>query len=64
MLHSKFRGNQSAGSGEDFCRVFTIYGHGGHLFFVMLINFMSMHLKAYIQNLIKKGPVVSEKSMF
>ena len=32
MLHNKFRGNQSAGSGEeDFWRVFTIYGRGGHL---------------------------------
>ena len=25
MLHTKFRGNRSAGSGkEDFCRIFTI----------------------------------------
>ena len=32
MLHTKFRENQPAGSGEeDFRRVFTIYGHGGHL---------------------------------
>ena len=32
VLHTKFRGNQSAGSGEeDFWRVFTIYGRGGHL---------------------------------
>ena len=31
MLHTKFRGNRSAGSEEDFLRVFTIYGHGGHL---------------------------------
>ena len=31
MLHTKFRGNRTAGSGEDFSRVFTIYGHGGHL---------------------------------
>ena len=32
MLHTKFCGNQPAGSGEeDFQRVFTIYGHGGHL---------------------------------
>ena len=32
MLHTKFRGNWPAGSGEeDFYRVFTIYGHGGHL---------------------------------
>ena len=32
MLHTKFRGNQPAGSGEeDFLRGFTIYGRGGHL---------------------------------
>ena len=32
MLHTKFRENQPAGSGEgDFWRVFTIYGPGGHL---------------------------------
>ena len=30
MLHTKFRENRSAGSG-DFLRVFTIYGRGGHL---------------------------------
>ena len=32
MLHTKFRGNRPAGSGEgDFLRFFSIYGHGGHL---------------------------------
>ena len=32
MLHTKFRENQPASSGEDdFLRVFTIYGRGGHL---------------------------------
>ena len=32
MLHTKFRGNQPSGSREEnFLRVFTIYGHGGHL---------------------------------
>ena len=32
MLHTKFRENRPAGSGEeDFCRVLTIYGRGGHL---------------------------------
>ena len=32
MLHTKFHGNQHAGSGgEYFERVFTIYGHSGHL---------------------------------
>ena len=42
MLHTKFSGNRPAGSGEDFWRVFTIYGRGGHLGHVtsiMLINF-------------------------
>ena len=32
MLHAKFLGNRPAGSGEeDFLRIFTIYGRGGHL---------------------------------
>ena len=31
MLHTKFRENGLAGSGEDFFRIFTIYGRGGHL---------------------------------
>ena len=43
MLQTKFRENRPAGSGkEDSLRVFTIYGHGGHLGHVtriMLINF-------------------------
>ena len=43
MLYNKLRGNLPALSGkEDFLRVFTIYGCGGHLGHVtsiMLINF-------------------------
>ena len=32
MLHTNFSENRPTGSGEeDFLRVFTIYGHGGHL---------------------------------
>ena len=31
MLHTKFRENRPACSGEDFLRVLTIYGRGGHL---------------------------------
>ena len=32
MLHTKFRGNRSAGSGEEgFQRVSTIHGNGGFL---------------------------------
>ena len=36
MLHAKLGGNRPAGSGDDFLRVFTIYGHGGHLGHVTL----------------------------
>ena len=55
MLHTKFHGNLSAGSGEDFRRVFTIYGHGGHLgpvTSIILIYLISMYLKVYIQYLV------------
>ena len=39
MLHTKFRGNRPTGSGEeDFRRVFTIYGRGGHLGHVTKIS--------------------------
>ena len=30
MLHAKFQDRRTSGSGEDFFKVFTIYGHGGH----------------------------------
>ena len=43
MLHTKFRGNRPAGSGEDFYRVFTIYGHGGHLGHVTSIMSSDFH---------------------
>ena len=43
MLHTKFRGNQSTGSGEDFRRVYTIDGRGGHLGHVTSIMFMDFH---------------------
>ena len=39
MLHTKFRGNRPAGSGEDFGRGFTIYGRGDHLGHVTSIKF-------------------------
>ena len=54
MLHNKFRGNLSIGSGiEDFWRVYTIYGRGVHLGHVTLklrTNFRSpyprrLHIK-------------------
>ena len=43
MLHTKFRGNRPAGSGEDFYRVFTIYGYGGHLGYVTSIMSSDFH---------------------
>ena len=44
MLHTKFRGNRPAGSGEeDLLRVFTKYGHGGHLGHVTSIMLISFH---------------------
>ena len=68
MLNTKFCGNRPAGSGEeDFFLIFTMYGPGGHLGHVTSIIskiFISMYLKAYTQNLVKNGTVVSEKSMF
>ena len=68
MLHTKFRGNRPNGSGEeDFLRGLTIYGRGGHLGHVtsiMLINFNFLYLKAFIQNLVQNGSVVSEKIRF
>ena len=68
MLHTKFHENLPAGSGEeDFLRVFTIYGHGGHLAHVtgiMSSDFISLYLKACIQNRVQIGKVVSEKIRF
>ena len=45
MLHTKFRQNRPAGSdGEDFGRVFTIYGPVGHLGHVTSIMLSDFHL--------------------
>ena len=44
MLHTKFPGIRPAGFGEeDFERVFTIYGHGGHLGHVTSIMSSDFH---------------------
>ena len=48
MLHTKFRGNRPAGSGEkDFWRAFTIYGHGGHLGHVTSIMSSNFHFLVF-----------------
>ena len=36
----------------------------GHVTSIILMIFISMYVKAYIQNLVKNGLVVSEKSIF
>ena len=65
MLSTKFHENRPAGSGEeDFLRGFTIYEHDGHLGNVTSIIFISLYLKAFIQNLLQNGTVVSKKIRF
>ena len=66
-LHTKFCGNQSTGTAEDFLMVFTIYGHGGHLchdqHHVKRFSFpctKKLTYKIWFRN----GPVVYEKSQF
>ena len=44
MLNTKFCGNRPAGSTEeDFLRIFTIYGRGGHLGHVTSIMLSDFH---------------------
>ena len=44
---------------------YHIYSHGGHLGHVTRIMFTnSLYLKAFIQNLVQNGPVVSQKIWF
>ena len=67
MIHTKFRGNRPAGSGENFKRVFTIYGHGGHLGHVTSImssDFYFLVPESCHKNLVQIGKVVSEKIQF
>ena len=68
MLHTKFRGNRSAGSGvEDFQRDSTIYGHSGHLGHVTSIMSSDFHFlvpESFHKKLVKISQVVSEKIRF
>ena len=44
MLNTKFRGNRPAGSTEEvFRRIFTIYGHVGHLGHVTSVMLSDFH---------------------
>ena len=44
MLHTNFHENRPASSGEDFLRVFTIYGHGSHFGHVTSIVSSDFHI--------------------
>ena len=60
MLPTKFQGHQSIVSGEeDFFKVFTINGHGGHVGHVtqlICINFHSHSPSSFHMNFSSKSP--------
>ena len=60
MLHTNFRENRPTGSGEeDFLRVFTIYGHGGHFGHVtsiMLSDFNFLVPESFLTKLSSEWP--------
>ena len=66
MLHTKFRGNLPASSGEeDFKKRFTSNGHGGHLGHVTSIlssDFHSLFLKAFVKNWFRSAKQFLRKS--
>ena len=43
MLHTKFQGQWSIGSGEEIFKVFTLYDHGGHVGFVTQLIYINFH---------------------
>ena len=44
MLHTKFQGHQSIGTGEEnFFKVFTMYGHGGYVGHVTQLIYINFH---------------------
>ena len=68
MLHTKFRGNRPAGSGETFFKGFLLYVG---MVAILVMGpaschhiLISLYLKAFIQNLVQIGTVVSEKIQF
>ena len=60
MLHTKFQGYRSVGSGEeDFFKVFTIYGHGGqvgHVTQLICIHFHSYSPSSFHMNFGSESP--------
>ena len=57
MLHTKFQGHRSTGSGEEDFKVFTINGHGshvGHVTQLICINFHSYSASSFHMNFSSK----------
>ena len=68
MLHTKFHGNRPAGSGEEDFEGFSSY-MGAVAILVMGPAschqiFISLYLKAFIQNLVQNDIIISEKIWF
>ena len=64
ILHTKFQGNWSMGSGEDVffkCFYHVQANHIRHVTKLILI-FISLFLKAFLWNLVTNDPVVSEEN--
>ena len=50
MLHTKFQGHGSIGSGkEDSLKFFTIYGHGGHVSHVTQLTCINFHFLLFLK---------------
>ena len=66
MLHTKFRGNQPAGSGEERCLkgFYHIWAWWPSWSCDQHQIFISLHLKAFIQSLVQINTVFSEKIRF
>ena len=68
MLHTKFHGNRSAGSGEEDFKGFLPYMGMAAILLMGPASchqiFISLYLKAFIKNLLQIGKVVSEKIWF
>ena len=68
MLHTKFRGNWPAGSGEEDFKGFLPYVGMAAILVMGPASchqmFMSLYLKAFIKKLGQIGKVVSEKIRF
>ena len=67
MLHTKFRGDRPAGSGDFGRFFFTIYRHGDHLGHVTSIMSSDFHFlvpESFHKNFVQIGTIFSEKIRF